>query len=1267
MKAFLRNADGAWALRPKITTIGKHGDADIILQSPGLEDHHAALEFSEAEHSFILRDFNTSSGSFVNNCQIQNVAVKVGQGDLLRFGSGGPTFELVLDHLPQVPYPPANRRIAWPGQVQVVAASPPSAAAAPQFPLLPSQQSSPASPSWPHAAGGSSPRPPLRKRPPGSAWGRTVSSSAFSLEIPSWAPTALAGNGAPPGPPASSPDGDVLLREKEEAVLKLGDEIRRLSALESECSHKDRLIAELQGEISAMTEKMAAALAGKEAEFHQKLASLDRESEAKAEEIRRLKEEVTCLQRNTSEVLYHSLSDRDLQIARWKQENEGLKKSYALTSAGGSRADGCGLPAGLVTSLQKDATSKEQRFQQLKTETEKLRQESREKDSQLAYVSAQCSRIKAETKRELRDRDLSAQQSRIAELELQAGQSKEEARRLCAEQEALSRMLAEATKAEGELRQEAERRAQQVQELGRRERLLRSEVEQAAAQAQRFRDQVLKALFPEPPEKALSDEQIVEEIHQQQEIHQGATQRAAGLQKEAQIQALERENLSSHLSLLKKSLDGFQESLKSSFSARTLKEALSQLQSLPALAPLASDLQSSLAHILYSVLGWVEALESLLRNMGVQAPAGDHAGMATYMKQLLDQHHSLTGQLQALQTQLWREEEAQRCALRERLEELREQLEGEAQSRERSLRQEGEQQKEVLARRAALAEAQLKGALEEEKARGRRLEAEVEGLSQALEGKRELERTLSARVEESLGSLEDAKRGKAVAEEQLSAWEGRLQGLEAEAESLRQKHQQEVSEYQELVKQHARTIVALEKRLPSTAQRPGEEGGGRQGETKEEPCKSPSPAPPGLCIMDKFHAFLKEELAAAKQEIQANQVVIGQLKQELGQARATMSDVIGELSEKQKVELEEKRTLVETQARELGLLRERLAEGTRLLAQREAQLLATTRELRRAREKEQAKELQEEEEEAKAPQRARLQVQHKGVQTVGAPQGPPPAAAKEPPLLCLADLGARCKGSRHEEVILRQKETLAQLRKKLHKLEKEAKTPEPLLVVRRGPAEKQAKEKGPPTVVLAAAVGAHQPPAGPSGTDLNEATERTARLEMADALDLSENLYLSLVRGLSSLMDVEQMVGLRTLKHLPQAEREKVGQARQRNLELLLEKISRLKSRLQRKEALLREYEGDAGPCRSSRKSLQACQAELAKLADQAHQDAEEKGLLKEALQRARVQLGQEKRLNRALKKPKTPAPRKPPCEVPKAAGGPREACRPQVPCSSWA
>lgn len=43
----------------------------------------------------------------------------------------------------------------------------------------------------------------------------------------------------------------------------------------------------------------------------------------------------------------------------------------------------------------------------------------------------------------------------------------------------------------------------------------------------------------------------------------------------------------------------------------------------------------------------------------------------------------------------------------------------------------------------------------------------------------------------------------------------------------------------------------------------------------------------------------------------------------------------------------------------------------------------------------------------------------------------------------------------------------------------------------------------------------------------------------------------------------------------------------------------------------------------------------MARLADQVYRDAEEKALLKEALERMRLQLSKEKRLNKALKRPK--------------------------------
>lgn len=76
----------------------------------------------------------------------------------------------------------------------------------------------------------------------------------------------------------------------------MGNEISRLSGFESESNRKDVVIANLQEEIAALTEKMTTALARKDSEFHQKLLSIDKDVGAKAEEIKVLKEEVRTSQ-----------------------------------------------------------------------------------------------------------------------------------------------------------------------------------------------------------------------------------------------------------------------------------------------------------------------------------------------------------------------------------------------------------------------------------------------------------------------------------------------------------------------------------------------------------------------------------------------------------------------------------------------------------------------------------------------------------------------------------------------------------------------------------------------------------------------------------------------------------------------------------------------------------------------------------------------------------------------------------------------------------
>ncbi|NXQ55627.1 FHAD1 protein, partial [Anthoscopus minutus] len=102
MRAFLKSSEGCFQLKSNTTTIGSHRGADIVLQSAGVADRHAALEFSASDNSFILQDFNSPQGTFVNGCQVQNAAVRVRPGDVLSFGTAGASFELVLDGAAQV-------------------------------------------------------------------------------------------------------------------------------------------------------------------------------------------------------------------------------------------------------------------------------------------------------------------------------------------------------------------------------------------------------------------------------------------------------------------------------------------------------------------------------------------------------------------------------------------------------------------------------------------------------------------------------------------------------------------------------------------------------------------------------------------------------------------------------------------------------------------------------------------------------------------------------------------------------------------------------------------------------------------------------------------------------------------------------------------------------------------------------------------------------------------------------------------------------------
>ncbi|KFR00107.1 Forkhead-associated domain-containing protein 1, partial [Opisthocomus hoazin] len=410
-------------------TRGRHEGSDVVLQSTGVAEHHAALAFAAWDNSFVLQDFNSPHGTFVNGCQVQNAAVKVSPGDILRFGVGGASFELVVDGAAPVKMscPPVKRHTAWTGQLQPESARVRSVATAIS----------------PDAFGRTSAvrpdRPSLgqcreRKTLPRPAGHTCPNASQDPIGFLGSQGTLLAH-----GQPVVHQDTQVPLHR---AALQQGEKQKasgRLSASETEFKQKDAMIRDLQDEIAAMAKTLAQAAARNEVELTQKLLTFDRELAAKTEEIKALREQISHLQKGSSQVFSHSLYERDLEIGRLRKEGEKLKRDHALA-------------AGLVTSLQREIAGKEHKIQQLKEDVEKTKKENREKDNQLAVVSAKCSRIREELKRELGEREVTACRNRIGELERELEELQGQVRKHRAEQESIRTQLAEKAKVRAWLR-----------------------------------------------------------------------------------------------------------------------------------------------------------------------------------------------------------------------------------------------------------------------------------------------------------------------------------------------------------------------------------------------------------------------------------------------------------------------------------------------------------------------------------------------------------------------------------------------------------------------------------------------------------------------------------------------------------------------------------------------------------------------------------------------------------------------------------------------
>lgn len=74
----------------------------MFFQTAGVDLQHAVIEYNDQENVYVLKDLNTAQGTYVNDCRIQNAAIRMAPGDQIKFGYMGMPYEFLVDNQPSV-------------------------------------------------------------------------------------------------------------------------------------------------------------------------------------------------------------------------------------------------------------------------------------------------------------------------------------------------------------------------------------------------------------------------------------------------------------------------------------------------------------------------------------------------------------------------------------------------------------------------------------------------------------------------------------------------------------------------------------------------------------------------------------------------------------------------------------------------------------------------------------------------------------------------------------------------------------------------------------------------------------------------------------------------------------------------------------------------------------------------------------------------------------------------------------------------------------
>ncbi|CAF0940971.1 unnamed protein product [Adineta ricciae] len=1164
MKGYLYSQDGSYAfpLGPKVTTIGRE-NCDISINSSNVDNQHALLEYDNEQHCFILKDLNSSTGSYVHDCRVQNAAVRLADGDILRFGYNGLPLEFRVEQT-ETTMPSIYQRQPAGNSLHVITQTIPSRRANSTTSQYPQQIDVQQNPGFslrtrPSSAG--------TKKPLGIATSTTQSSNA--LRDSQIRPITNAWTITSTGNPNRSLINGSFCGEVDLTGQDNTEIINRVDQLEKEVKGRDGQIRELTN----------------------KVRTLEPLSSTFTSEVQSLKTELDKVKREK-----HAAS-------------------------------------GLVSSLQRDLHSKESDLAKLSREIEGIKNDSREKDLRFQTLQSKFNLLRDRTRAEA-ERSTKEKEQKLQIAEKQVNELNESINRLKSQLQDTEKQLLKVTQNEQNLKQEYDQAREQLVQFQQNETKLKSDL----ADSQRKLNQSSADIW-----QCFSDEEYNEDQHdiieQIQQLKQQLTQSNAEIENLQAAQSSRNEQFKESLTKL---IQRFTDAVGEETTADVLAQARQEISD-------AEGADSDDGNVIgLFKTGAITAIDSHLK---VLSRMNDLSSQQSDYEQNLASIRQQHEELEREKQNFLLEQTSREQSFKSELEQIAAEKDASWQER---LKEECDRIREQTSSSQQEHDEQIQSLSEQ-------LQAMTAQNNESLEKWINLQTESTQKIDELTTKLQECQQELSEARERLNEFTDlqekqrqELADLEKAKNDIIEDLNGQIRVFKDQVRQFSITIVQLEKTV-------GEEQEKRiKIETELESSNktvndSPTTSPveniiPVIPVLTAPVTDLSHELFAYKLRVQEQEQIIISLRRDLAGMTARLSDVHGELSDKQKYALEKSEATIREQTKELNETRLKLSKLSDIVDKQTVQIETLQSDLSKSKILADQYQLLVDQRQTDIERLTKsLEQKDLVVQQVEKTTQDEGRITHE-----LVAVGAQCRGERHEQTIGRQREALNELRARIKSLEQlrpvnpsYEKVLQQVVVLKRELAELRARQALPTDIpYLSTPSGAnsvHQQSQRQSSStnhsdQLSETQriveEKAAHAETTHSLQSCDDLHNGFTRRLAQILEIddESLSNVAPIASLSTTDRYVALQQRQRTTEILIQKIEMLRERLTRKEELLRDYEKDLGKLRQAEILLREKNVLLQDLETDKRAKDDEALFLRNTLRETQDNLNQEKRTNSSIK-----------------------------------